>query len=314
MRHQEIAFNVSGQTVFFDAPEGAPTSPTVSVWRADADDDSTVETAITGSPSVESNPSTTVSAASGYGQADPTKVFLASLTGIARGRRYLMTNDTAETEWVEVVEVNSSGGYIRVRSPLQNAYPSSFTCTLKTTRITAMISPSWLADKTKISEWTRNQPGYRARFQYTVGSTVYVHHAYFDLTRYPLQHLVTPLDVDARFPGWIDRLPLDYREDQGAAFLQAAYDALRMDARGDGLLLRRLRETDVLHQLTVTRAMLCSVEAAVLAGAARADALETARDIYTQRYNQLIREPKVSTDEGGGGAATPAKRLSLWTK
>jgi hypothetical protein len=313
MRHQEIAFGVSGQSLVFDAPEGRPSSVTsIEVWSADQDDDAATEPALTGSPAIETNPNTTVDVASGAGNiSDRTRINLAATTGIARRRAYLITNELGETEWVEVKEI-AAADYVRARVPLMNPYAVG--STFQTTRISQGLDSSWIADENNITEWCPGMPGYRARLEYVVASVTYVHHVYFYLVRYPLQQLVTPLDVDRRFPGWINSLPVDYRDDQGAALIETAYDALLMDAMGDVKELRRVRETRVLRELTIARAVLCSAEQNALAGATRLDQLEVARSIYTQRYQQLMREPKVPIDPGEGGAGAPARRTPLWRR
>lgn len=313
MRHQEVTFGVTGQSLVFDAPEGRPSSVTsLQVWAADQDDTGTAEAALTGSPAVETSPNTTVDVASGVGNlSDRTRINLAATTGISRRRRYLITNELGEPETVEVKEI-AAGDYVRVRLPLMNAYAVG--STFQTTRISQAFSSSWIADTGNLTEWCPGMPGYRARIEYVVAGVSYVHHFYFDLVRYPLQQLVTPLDVDNRFPGWINGLPVDYRDDQGAALIESAYDALLMDVMGDAKALRRVRETNVLRELVMARAVLCSAEQNALAGATRLDQLEVARSIFSQRYQQLIREPKIPIDPGEGGAGAPARREPLWRR
>jgi len=42
--------------------------------------------------------------------------------------------------------------------------------------------------------------------------------------------------------------------------------------------------------------------------------LVMARDLYDQRYNSLIREPKVAVDQTGGGANAEAVRLPVFRR
>jgi len=78
---QDIVYGVTGQTVYFDAPEGRPSSVTsVEVFLWDVSDDDTAEAAV-GSGSVETNPNTTIDAASGYGQTDARVLNVAATTG-----------------------------------------------------------------------------------------------------------------------------------------------------------------------------------------------------------------------------------------
>lgn len=315
MRNQELAFGVAGQSLVFDCPEGRPSSVTsFKVYDAGTDDDGTEEADLpSGSAAIETNPNTTVDVASGVGNlSDRTRINLTDTTGVTRGRDYLLTNTLGQKEWVEVKDI-ATAEYVRSRVPLTNAY--AVDSTFQSTRISLAVATAWVSDESHITgEWCAGSPGYRARVEYVVDGVTYVHHFYVDLLRYPLQRLVSPLDVDRRFPGWINSLPVDYREDQGAALLQTACDALVMDALGDAKELRAVRETRVLRELVLCRAMLCAAEANALNGATRPDALETAQKIYTQRYNQLLREPKVPMDGGSGGAGTTAQRAPIWRR
>ena len=132
--------------------------------------------------------------------------------------------------------------------------------------------------------------------------------------RYQTKNLITPLDVDGRFAGWIDRLPPDYQRDQGASLVEDAFNAVRMDLLGDAQTLRKIRTTDIIGELTVYKANLLAAQHNVLAGRADKAAVEVADGLYTQRYNQLAREPKFPVDAGGGGAAAQAQRLPPWRR
>ena len=94
--------------------------------------------------------------------------------------------------------------------------------------------------------------------------------------RYAAKNLVSPIEVDTRIPGWIDRLPVDYRQDQGASLIDDAFYAIKLDAIADNQALRRIRNTEILAELTLYRANLLAVEANVMAGAADAGQLAEA--------------------------------------
>lgn len=308
-RHAEIIFGLTGQTFTYDPPEGrASGTPTVQVFSTSTDDDGTAESATTGAASVDSV-NTTISAAAAIGDAALT---LTSGSGVTKGRRYLLTDADGNQEWIECTGINSTA--VRLRQPLINAYASG--ATFVGCRISIAVNATWVADKSKLSDSleTSGAAGYRLRWSYTVGGVATIGVSYADLVRYQAKNLVTALDVDRAFPGWLDALALDYREDQGAALVDEAFRTVRMDALADAQLVRRIRDTQVLSELVIYRANVLAVQNAVVRGAADPRTLEIARDLYDQRYVSLIREPKVAADQTGGGSNGEAKRLPAWRR
>jgi hypothetical protein len=181
------------------------------------------------------------------------------------------------------------------------------------TDVLDLTGRGWRTDEAT-TPWVAGAAGYRLRWAYTVNSINYVGVSFADLVRYPAKSLVTPLDVDRRFPGWIDRLATNYQEDQGQALIDEALQALKMDSLGDDQLVRRIRNTEVVRELVICRANVIAVEAMAIAGASNAEQVQLARDIYEQRYKQLIREPKVPVDQTGGGSSAQANRLPAWRR
>jgi hypothetical protein len=317
VRHQEIIFNLTGQNFFYDPPEPfrASGTPTVTVYPGEGDDDGSTETATTGACSVDSV-DTTFSASMG-----DRSIAVASGTGIARGRRYLLTAPNGDREIVECISI--TGTTVGLRHPLINDYASS--STFEGTRISISVNSTWVADRSKLSDAISDVPasaiarapsasGYRLRWSYTVNGEAMLGVTYADLVRYQAKNLVTPLDVDRLFPGWIDRLPVDYRQDQGAAFIEEAFQAVRMDALTDAQLVRKIRDTQVLVELVKYRANVLSAQNNVMHNGAEIGVLTVARDLYDQRYGALIREPKVAVDQGGGGAGGEAVRFPAFRR
>ncbi len=308
MKHLEIIYALAGQSFFYDPPEGRPSgTPTVQVFSSDTDDDGTAESATTGACSVDTV-STTISAAASAGAVTLT---LTSGTGVAKKRRYLLTDADGNQEWVEVVGVN--GTAIRVRQPIINDYASG--ATFVGCRISIAVNATWVADESNLTDALESgAAGYRLRWAYTVDSAATIGVSYADLVRYQAKNLVTALDVDRTFPGWLDRLSIDNREDQGAALVEEAFRSVKMDALADAQLLRRIRDTQVLSELVVYRANLLAVQNNVIANGQPIDTLTVARDLYQQRYVSLIREPKVAADQTGGGSNGQAKRLPAFRR
>lgn len=317
MLNQEVIFALGGQKFFYDA-EARPSAPSCTVYLSTSDDDSAAETATSGGASVESVDTTSDGAVSAGAQT----IVLDDVANIARGRRYLFTDATTGIkEWLDVITLVTATKTIGLRQPLRNSFADA--STLQSTRITINVLDSWAATKAKLTDvlstswrtdrevqpWIAGAAGYRLRWSYTANGAVTLGVSFADLVRYQAKNLVTPLDVDRRFPGWIDRLPTDYLQDQGQALIDEAYQAMRMDCLGDEQLVRRIRNTEVLRELVVYRANLVAQEAALFAGGASKELVASALEIYGRRYKQLIREPKVPVDSTGGGSSSQARRL-----
>lgn len=324
MRHQELIFNLAGQSFFYDPPEGRPAAspvPTVIVYFGANDDDGPAEAATTGACAVDACDTGLATAAA----AGDTALSVGSGGSIVRGRRYLLTDLDGDRELIEVASI--TGTTVGLRRPLMNAYSSG--SAFQGTRITIGVNATWIADRSKItdalgSNWRTDveddpslfagHAGFRLRWSYTAGGVATIGISFADVVRYQSKNLVTALDVDGIFPGWIDRLPPDYQRDQGAALVERALEAVRFDLLGDAETLRKIRDTEILGELTVYKANLLAAQDNVLAGRADKLAIDVAQSLYTQRYNQLAREPKFPVDNAGSGAATQPKRLPVWRR
>jgi hypothetical protein len=302
MSHQtlDILFGVTGQSLYFDAPEGRPSSVTTSsVFETTVGDDGTAESATTGSAAVETTPNTTFNAASGDGQADPRKCNLTATTGCAIGRRYLAKNALGETEFVEVTGI-SSGVYVQARQPLQNAYTTADT--FASTRITHAIDSTWVADSTNLSQAFDPNPRYRWRLVYVVSSVTYIHDAYLDLVRYAARYDVTGLDVERRFGGWLRVVGTFEREDQGASVIAEAFQRVKFDLYNLGVADQSVRNREVVNELV----KFC-------AGAMVFDD-EQHWKLYQDRLSQLVAWGKTNLATDSSGASGPADVRPLWRR
>lgn len=303
---QDIAFDVTGQKVYFDCPEGRPsavTSATVYLW--DSSDTGTGESAI-GSASVETDPNTTTDAAAGSGQTDRTLIPVTATTGMAADRQYLITDASGLREWFDVASF-ASGVSVTAKHPLHNAYASG--ATVQSTRIQATIDSTWVADEGNLSDGPN--PGYRIRWEYVVGGVTYVADSYFNLVRYVGAHGVRPQDVEATNPGWIDRLPTDHQSDQGRRLINEAYRAVKLDLHAIDMDDAAVAESEIVDELTRYKAVALGEWSRVLAGGGSETAYDIARKAYQERLDSLIRiATKVPVRESSG-AAQPAVSLGL---
>lgn len=296
----DILFNVTGQSLYFDCPEGRPSSVTSSdVFENTTGDDGTEEAATTGSAAVETSPDTTFDAASGDGEDDPNQCNLTATTGCAIGRVYLAANALLESEWVEVAAI-SSGAYVRSREPLKNSYAAADT--FVSTRVTHAIDSTWVADASNISSGIAPNAKYRWRLVYVVSSVTYAHDVYFDLLRYPARHDVTPLDVDRKFPGWMDRLPTYHREDQGRSLIDEAHREVKYDLYNELKGDQDIRNREVVNELVILRAGML------------VDLNEANERRYRERFAQILRFTKVPMSTSSGAGGNVVNPTFIWSK
>lgn len=282
---QDIYFSVTGQTLVCDAPEGRPSAVTsVNVYRWDQSDDDDDE--FTPSGSVETNPNTTTDAAAGSDQTNPNNIPLTATTGIEAGRSYLITSATGEKEWVEVLQISSADSVI-ARHPLHNTYASG--STFQSTRMTATVDATWVADETNMDSTPGPNPMFRVRWVYVVSSKTYVQDTYFNLVRYAGRHGVLPGDIDAMHPGWLDRLPTTHREDQGRRLIDEAYRAVKLDLAGISFDDSAIAESEVVDDLVRWKAIELGEWSTLLQSGVDSARYDAARSAYSSRLDSLVK-------------------------
>lgn len=304
---QDILFGVSGQALTFDAPEGRPSSVvSVEIFENRDGDDGTAEDAIGGFPTIETNPNTTLDAASGFGQADRRRVALTATTGIEVGRTYLLADGSRE--WIEVVDVASADS-VTARYPLQGTYDIG--ATFQSTRITQALDAVWAADENNLSGDDPNGR-YRVRWQYIVDGATYVHDSYFDLRRYSGSVSLSALDVEALVPGWIDRLPLDHRRDQGARLLREAHRAVKLDLHAIDREDAGLANAEIVDELVRYKAIELSEWANAFArSGSDFTRHDEAKKAYSARFDALVRIVSRVPQRSSTGAASPRIATNL---
>jgi hypothetical protein len=281
-RHQELVFQRIEQSLDYDPSEGRPAgTPTVEVMKVASE---TIEPATLGPCEVD-RVSTTLAEPASPGQ---TTLALVSGSGVLRGRRYLLSGETQE--WIEVRAVD--GARVATRRPLLFSYPAA--ATLIGCRISVAVDPTWAADRSKLTDTTTLDPdivGYRVSWAYEVGGTQVTGTSSADLVRHAALDLVRPMDVDDRFPGWIDGLPAPHRENQGIDLILEAFTAVKLDALGNRHAMYCVRDASILCELVKYRANLIAVEHNALFGRASTLDLSIAERRYQARRDELLCEP-----------------------
>jgi len=307
---QDILFDVTGQTLYYDAPEGRPSSVTsVDVFSWDVGDDQTAESAA-GAGSVESDPNTTLDAAAGPSQSNPRNIPLTATTGVAATRTYLVTGAAGLKEWVEVDSVTSADS-VTAKHPLHNDY--AIGATFQTTRIQATVDPTWVADTANLStsiEMSGN-PMYRVRWVYVVSGKTYVADTYFNLVRYAAKHGVSPQDIESMMPGWLDRLPTDHRNDQGRRLIDDAYRSIRVDMRQLDLSPSSVACAEITDELIRLKTIELGEWARFMEGGSDETRAKAAERRYMARLDSLLRIVARLPVRDETGAATPIVSTGL---
>ncbi len=305
---QDIAFGVTGQLVYLDAPEGRPSSVTATVYESGDGDDQDAETAI-GAASVESGPNTTTTAAAGASQADPRAIAVTSATGIVVGREYQIRDASGLRE--RLVVESLSGTSVKARHRLHNDYASG--AAFESTRVQATIDATWVADETNLEDDRAELPAYRIRWAYVVGGLTYVADTFFDLVRYPGKTTVTPADVERLHPGWLDRLPTDHRKDQGRALIEEAYRTVAIDMQAAGADEDATSNPEVIDDMVRRKAIELAEFGRYLAGRDDGGRYDAARAAYQARLDSFVRlvDRIGSKDEDGASVKRQAQGVSV---
>lgn len=312
---QDIYFGQTGQALIFDAPSRPASITSVEIFAMSHGDDSTTESATTGSASIESV-NTTFDASSGVSQSNPRQCSLTATTSIAIGRYYLATNAKSQSEWVEVVSITSADGVLS-RTPLIYDYVA--TDTFVSTRSTIAIDSTWVADSSNLSGYnTRSY--YRARWVWVDSlSASRVDFTSFDLVRYRgEQHGVTPTDMEAFRPGWVDIVPYSARVDGGASLISQGFLRLKQDLTAIEVPDQALRDRDMLAALVKFATFRETMAAIYYTGPSpeNFDRFSKADEEYQSALNRLIRvDNKLPLDTGTTGAGSSAPKIAgVWSR
>jgi hypothetical protein len=303
----DIQFDQTGQEVYYDVPEGRPSSVSgVQVWR-DVEADTNDEEDALGPPSVDSV-NTTFDATAGAAAANPTKCPLTATTNIVAGRRYLATASTTSgaKEWVEVERIVSADA-VYGRTPLVGEYVVGDA--FQGTRISASLLSAWVSDRDNLSNPTDPRPAYRAVWSYVVAGVTYRAVTYFNLTRYPFHLSLNGQDLDRMSRGALGRLHPDDVRGAGAALLREASRLVRLDLWERELTPSAQRNNDVLNELIGLRALWKIEEDHFMMGGGNEPQLERSERRYWDRVQALLGEPKVRSQvSADGAAALPDRR------
>jgi hypothetical protein len=292
MQHQDLVLGRANQAFVFDPPEGRPSAPAVHVLDGDR-----VIPATTGPCIVDPVEAQLQSDA----RAGGTTLRLTDATGIAPGGRYLLTG--GEREWIVVSELR--GDTLVLDRPLVHNYAEA--AALVGCRISVAADPAWTGSHGNLSERRGGLAGYLVRWSYSIDGHEMTAISFADLVSCAANELVTPAEVDRRFPGFLAGLPAEHRANHGADFITEAVRAIRLEAVGDAHAQRRIRDTKILRELINARADMIRIEHGVMHGNGRLGELAIAEKRYRALYGRLVALPKFVDEPPPPPPAPPRK-------
>lgn len=304
-----LTYNVLGQTLELFVKNGRPSSATFAVYRQYDVTDATPE--FSGAASVDS-PNTTLNGSAGPSQADPNRVPLASVAGIAAGKRYLIAQNALQ-EWLDIVEVGAT--YVRARHPLQNDYTTG--ATFQSTYLSAAVDATFIQDLNKLSDLVDTAPDYRVKWTITIGGVSLPVYSFFDVVRAAVGHDVELSDIDLAAPGVIDSMPVQYRAEGGRPLIDRAWSSVRAHFMALRLDVNAIREAEVIDELVILRAVKALAEGGwAPLGVDKTEYLRTARENYNtfvETHFQVTLKHAVQ-EQGAAFGASRSNSLPSWSK
>lgn len=310
-RPQQLRFGNTSAVLYWDASEGRASSVTSLSVRDDSQPDTSTAVTAFGTPAVETNPNTTFDAASGASQTNPNVANLTATTGCEAGRSYRATNAYGDWEWGEVVDVNSSNS-VTLRNALVNDYAAADT--FVSTRLTATVNSSWIADTANKSHPLTPNPRWRAEWTYVVSGVTYTAHTFFDVAQEEWRHGVTGLVVDGASRGWLSRLAVEDRSDQGRAVIDRAAHEVKVEIWQHGMADWAWSNRPTLTELVTWKAVVVGSRHDALHGGANADAMRIAMAEYDGIMQRLVNSGIASATQTEDGAAAPVERAPVWRR
>jgi hypothetical protein len=310
--HSDLIFGAAGQSLYWDAPEGRPSSVTsVTVYPRGGGDDGATEDATSGAAAIDSV-ATTFDASSGASESDRTICHLTSTAGIVAGRSYLATDARGRKEWARVAGIEA-GASVIAAEPLRLTFASGDA--FESTRIAINVSDAWAADTNHLSDDPDPNPGYRVRWEYVVDGVSRVHASYFDLLRYPGEHSVTPAIMRDILPSWSDTLPTYHALDNGQRLINEAYDMVKFDLFASGLPDEMIRNAEIRERLVKLAALAQLQKARFYEGTAAPEAMERAMLDYNVAINGLVAHVnKTDFASSTSGAASRLPGANVWRR
>lgn len=309
-RTVDLIYGQTGQIVETYPEEwssGVPSSASASVFEGEESLDNTAEF----TPSVTIDPvSTTVDAASGYGQTNKSRLYLTATTNIAAGRQYLLEEDSNAVRELVTPRGIVSADYVDLEDDLKYDYSTG--ATFKGLRMYFTVDATWVATEANILLPT--ETSYKVVWTYTVNSLVRRQYTYLRLVRQVLKHGVTLRDLHEYFPDLQYEQFLGQHGEGFARMIDGAFDDFRIDVKRQGYEPSIVRDTEIVHKIVVLKTLLNAAEAGLAPGNRDVETyINERRSAYESLLSGTIAAAlKVAVDQGTEGGVTRPSLQTLW--
>jgi hypothetical protein len=210
---------------------------------------------------------------------------LFNTAGVTVGRRYLV-GESSHSEWVVVTKIQGPRVFVRRRLGREFGAGSMF----RSGRLSIAVNPVWQrAQAREVESGGIGLSACTLRWSYGVDGRVThaVDHA--DLVFTPRAEIITPDQVEHRYPGWTQTLPSD---EVASELILEAHDLVRRDAARANVDLNNAVE---MRELVALRARMIAIEQEVNYGRMPPAELEAQQSRYERRaaelWKQLHRSP-----------------------
>jgi hypothetical protein len=326
--HVCLTYNVTGQQIEWYPAQaevlryGAPAAATVTIWKGTITADSAPS--IGPSSATVDAVSTTVDAASGYSQANRNRLYLAATTGIAVGRRYLLTGALGQRELVVPVAI-ASADYVDLEEPL--AYDYAAADTLVGLRQSLAIPNAFIQDVSNINiiaalgslerpnASNSQAPPFRVDWAYTLSGAPLRDLTTFDVERRSAKANLSIADLrelipDANFYESVVQRGQDFMPQLAAAERDVMIDIRRAGYNPDAII-----DPQAYNRIVLQKWMVTIIRGMVLASPELGTFFDLLKGEYTSMFQDLIGTTcRVWIDTGTSGAATIDPPRQLWLR
>ena len=217
-------------------------------------------------------------------------ITLSSTTGVAVGRRYLV-GDGAHSEWVVVTDVRGSRVVVRRRLGREFSAGAMF----RSGRLSIAVDPVWQRAQARHVELGGvGLSACTVRWSYSIDGHITRAIDRADLVFTSRSDVVTPDEIELRYPGWTQTLSDEHR---ASDVILEAHDLVRRDAERANVDLNNAVET---RELVALRARMIALEHEVLYGRVPPTTLDAEEARYRRRaaelWHQLHRAPARTRD------------------